>query len=1013
PFIISNATALHIYRSLTYGNRLLCSTECDTLLSNLGVYGNQYNDPRYAENVNMLIQMFDGTKHQNRSTLSTSYVIPEGRRASIIGASVGDPYARVSQQHYEGTGIIGAHNRFTHYACPVMKAIKTNAGSTGVISNMVPSLQHVYIVSILIGQVEYVARQNVYDKSEKKQMSMLNADVEDKWKRLRSTANREYYHSPSQIEVELEELEDDATLEQSKSAFYYMFNRVYNQWEEATLTEKEEHEAIIDFKNSTKIPRFICNFARFRSIMNILWHDDVYPFIEISEVIKPPYCVSGNFIEAVKNVIDKVFSPNLRKSDGTKILIIEKDTAIMGDLFFGHVDYVSRQLFDISTIHDKFNPSTITPRLLKSTLKCFATYNSLYADASIIILSKFVFFSISSFSYHRKFHNKKDQLNMVLQYLVANGLIFQTSSTGRFIKGVQLSYAMMPPNQIKQNNLSIEALAKLNLNIYNYEDLWMQCCLPAPEVAAKLEKSAMNHIKLHLIDYISIIHRLGDAKDPIAREILKPGLIIGQIGIDFDSNKFSLAPEHSIRFNDDDEIMKNLNRLCIRVSGENVGLFDSTTSSTINGNNSMTKMPLVDKTCIPLVYDYGQVPTEQAGAIDSNDLFSNEYHQTTISQRQFTSNKEADTALIEFDTDDNSIDDCIFLLEKIKTDLENDVNKSNTFPNGSTTIQQSTNIKSSETYDNLAHIASNSILSYGKSFTIQTNNNKISDDFSSTEFDYSNVDPMIISDIDHSLCYQQYSNKELFSKSFSPIVVEYHIGKEDQTIDSDSMMIDTSPNFQASSPIEMISIQQNRISETLSSSFNEETSQSSKNFEHELIMQIDDLFLSSAPTKKVFKSEVGYLKLFPASESLSQTASFEVKLREKVGITFDDYVKKVFSGENVSMSISVINNIFNTAHHNWLLNRNWFDKLNEGYTSVYYQNKIICPDSKMSLVMVTLASTSNDNVHDALDRPKCKLTASERTSKELRRLGVKRKKELDVEHTPKRQRKRRRFHDEE
>jgi hypothetical protein len=95
------ATALHIYRSLVFGNHLLCSTECDTLLYNLGVYGNQYNDPRFAENVNILIQMFDGTKHQNRSTLSTSYTIPEGRRASIIGASVGDPYARVSQQHYE------------------------------------------------------------------------------------------------------------------------------------------------------------------------------------------------------------------------------------------------------------------------------------------------------------------------------------------------------------------------------------------------------------------------------------------------------------------------------------------------------------------------------------------------------------------------------------------------------------------------------------------------------------------------------------------------------------------------------------------------------------------------------------------------------------------------------------------------------------------------------------------------------------------------------------------------
>ncbi|CAF2264892.1 unnamed protein product [Rotaria magnacalcarata] len=168
PFIISNATALHLYRSLIYGNRLLCSTECDTLLSNLGVYGNQYNDPRFAENVNMVIQMFDGTKHQNRSTLSTSYNIPEGRRASIIGASVGDPYARVSQLHYESNGVSGAHNRFTHYPCPITKAIKTNSGSTGVISNMVPTLQHIYTVSMLLGKVEYVARQNVYDKGERK-----------------------------------------------------------------------------------------------------------------------------------------------------------------------------------------------------------------------------------------------------------------------------------------------------------------------------------------------------------------------------------------------------------------------------------------------------------------------------------------------------------------------------------------------------------------------------------------------------------------------------------------------------------------------------------------------------------------------------------------------------------------------------------------------------------------------------------------------------------------------------
>ncbi len=84
---------------------------------------------------------------------------------------------------------------------------------------------------------------------------ILNSDVEEKWKRLRPTANRQYYYSSSQVAIELEESEIDATYEQSKSAFYYMFNRVYCQWEEATETEKQEHEAIIDYKNSAKIPR--------------------------------------------------------------------------------------------------------------------------------------------------------------------------------------------------------------------------------------------------------------------------------------------------------------------------------------------------------------------------------------------------------------------------------------------------------------------------------------------------------------------------------------------------------------------------------------------------------------------------------------------------------------------------------------------------------------------------------------------------------------------------------------
>jgi hypothetical protein len=98
--------------------------------------------------------------------------------------------------------------------------------------------------------------------------------------------------------------------------------------------------------------------------MNILWDDSVYSLIEISEVVKPPYQVSNSFIEAVKSVIEKSFPSNLWKDDGTKILIIEKDTSMMGDLFFAHVDGVSRRLFDLSPIQEKFNQSPITSHLL-------------------------------------------------------------------------------------------------------------------------------------------------------------------------------------------------------------------------------------------------------------------------------------------------------------------------------------------------------------------------------------------------------------------------------------------------------------------------------------------------------------------------------------------------------------------------------------------------------------------------------------------------------------------------
>ena len=58
-----------------------------------------------------------------------------------------------------------------------------------------------------------------------------------------------------------------------------------------------------------------------------------------------------------------MFPVNLQKDDGIKILIIEKNTAIMGDTFFAHVDTMSRRLFDLSQIEEKFMTSSKMSRL--------------------------------------------------------------------------------------------------------------------------------------------------------------------------------------------------------------------------------------------------------------------------------------------------------------------------------------------------------------------------------------------------------------------------------------------------------------------------------------------------------------------------------------------------------------------------------------------------------------------------------------------------------------------------
>lgn len=154
----------------------------------------------------------------------------------------------------------------------------------------------------------------------------------------------------------------------------------------------------------------------------------------------------------------------------------------------------------------------------------------------------------------------------VIEHLVTNCLLYAPPPKIRFIKGSHKNYAMIPPNQLKKNPLSMKALTSLNMNIDEYEKLWNECLLPSPDLATKIEPAAIDHIESHLIDYISIIHRLGNANDLIARKILQPALLTGKIGVNFGSQTFSLAPDHHNHFETDDDVMKQLHKICMRAT---------------------------------------------------------------------------------------------------------------------------------------------------------------------------------------------------------------------------------------------------------------------------------------------------------------------------------------------------------------------------------------------------------------------------------------------------------------
>ncbi|CAF4051724.1 unnamed protein product, partial [Rotaria sordida] len=504
-------------------------------------------------------------------------------------------------------------------------------------------------------------------------------------------------------------------------------------------------------------------------------------------------------------------------------------------------------------------------------------------------------------------------------------------------------------------------------------------------------------------------------------------------------------PSHRV----DRYIMNQLNKLCIpAISQKNNSSKNERTSLILDhhrNNNSdtmmidLTESDTVNMTSL-IIDDVQELQTRfQASKIftdihpNKNDSINNLKEQVSLNEKD---NQTASMSSI------NSIitEECSNVWDVLEGEFVNNNGKDNVINNDEKIIRHTT--CTNEEHNNSIYDINKSLTTAFNSTIVEEmstndnmNSNAAVDVSNSVEYDYPTDDSMNIRNSDTSLQSQQQQNLELTPESSSLIAIEQENEESYSSSESNSIEYDIHSNLETTSSPNTASFEYTDVSKDMDETSNEGKAKLNKIFvkisqylialskklmlkpfiaftntdvtrlynnaetknrviaylkQNQLIDPINDLFVSNIPTKKTIKPEIGYLKMFPVSMSASEASSFETKLRKKVGIGLDEYVDKVLNNETSSTRSPIVNNIFNTAHHNWLLNRHWYENIKEGEITVYFQDKVKCPEEKISPIVVALTTVSNDDVADSFDQPRSNLTPSQRTNNELKRLGTKR-----------------------
>ncbi|CAF1451835.1 unnamed protein product [Adineta steineri] len=505
-------------------NVFIFSDELDVMNIRFGVYlgGSMDNDIKTI-GAKLLCQGYDTIRNLLRTTGSTSFFIKRGS-INIFGASTGNMLSTVHRQYQNPSMSDGAVSRFLYITASAHKPV---SGPPSKILSIQPNMVHILIVMRLIGEYKPIL---VFGQYKNESEVPTTVSIPDDIQELIQDNGGSIL--PVEILAELKptiliphedgDREVDGNLLSPQTALKRIMDYYYSESLKTDQKGKSSYTPLqraFYRKSGAKLAKisalcYIISFAInicYESINFIRFGDGLF----MKDVIdNEQYNRLFLFYDHAKNIIkQKMDQAPSYGANNRPLIVVNKAAVKAAEVLYEYSSRTTALLFDdIEAIKIENDSTNISNNL--STKKSFFEEETILLIMASPILSKAWFSNVLTglpytgiFKNYLKSKTKIIRLTDAINYLINTGLVQNGIGDKRHLVGARKeTLRKTPPCIIRTDKDKLAALESININIDEYEHIYMNSPLPTNMLLTD------ETIKLILSDnaYIPVLHLFND-----------------------------------------------------------------------------------------------------------------------------------------------------------------------------------------------------------------------------------------------------------------------------------------------------------------------------------------------------------------------------------------------------------------------------------------------------------------------------------------------------------------------